>query len=175
MIKNGENGFGRAVSRILSAPNCFEGENHLSQQPYPGPGWLPNREASRFEVPYLALHPMGFSVPRRLRFARWALTPPFHPYPAVAGRAVSSLWHCPSNGLVTILPRVSRDRVGVTRHRALWCSDFPPPACAGSDPPPSQNRHKLARPGAGHNVIKPIPAVDFEARFASVCGLNCRV
>jgi len=23
---------------------------------------------------------MGFSVPRRLRFARWALTPPFHPY-----------------------------------------------------------------------------------------------
>ena len=24
---------------------------------------------------------MGFSVPRRLRFARWSLTPPFHPYP----------------------------------------------------------------------------------------------
>lgn len=23
---------------------------------------------------------MGFSVPRCLRFARWALTPPFHPY-----------------------------------------------------------------------------------------------
>ena len=23
---------------------------------------------------------MGFSVPRRLRFARWSLTPPFHPY-----------------------------------------------------------------------------------------------
>jgi hypothetical protein len=83
------------------------GENHLSQQPYPGPGWLPNREASRFEVPYLALHPMGFSVPRRLRFARWALTPPFHPYPAVAGWAVSSLWHFPSSGLPTVLPRVS--------------------------------------------------------------------
>jgi len=31
-------------------------------------------------VPYLALHPMGFSVPRRLLFERWALTPPFHPY-----------------------------------------------------------------------------------------------
>jgi len=28
----------------------------------------------------LALHPMGFAVPRRLRFERWSLTPPFHPY-----------------------------------------------------------------------------------------------
>ena len=42
-------------------------------------------------------------------------------------------------------PRVSRDEVGVTRHRALWCSDFPPPIprCGtGSDSPPFQNRHK---------------------------------
>src|SRR5438094_3519886 len=35
-------------------------------------------------VPYLALHPMGFSVPPRLRLERWALTPPFHPYPALS-------------------------------------------------------------------------------------------
>jgi hypothetical protein len=35
--------------------------------------------AGRSRIPYLALHPMGFSVPRRLRFARWSLTPPFHP------------------------------------------------------------------------------------------------
>ena len=28
----------------------------------------------------MALHPMGFSVPRRLLAGRWALTPPFHPY-----------------------------------------------------------------------------------------------
>ncbi len=35
--------------------------------------------AGRSGIPYLALHPMGFSVPRRLRFARWSLTPPFHP------------------------------------------------------------------------------------------------
>ena len=32
-------------------------------------------------VSYLALHPMGFSVPRRLRFARCALTAPFHHHP----------------------------------------------------------------------------------------------
>jgi hypothetical protein len=35
--------------------------------------------AGRSGIPYLALHPMGFSVPRRLRFARCALTAPFHP------------------------------------------------------------------------------------------------
>lgn len=33
-------------------------------------------------------------MPRRLRFGRWALTPPFHPYPGLATVAVCSLWHC---------------------------------------------------------------------------------
>ena len=80
----------------------------MSQQPYPEPGGFPRLGASRPGVPYLALHPMGFSVPRRLRFARCALTAPFHPYRTVAGPAVSSLWHCPSNGLPAVLPRVSQ-------------------------------------------------------------------
>ena len=31
----------------------------------------------------------------------------------------------------------------VTRHRALWCSDFPPPALTtGSDPPPDRNQKR---------------------------------
>ena len=30
---------------------------------------------------YLALHHAGFSVPRVSPHERWALTPPFHPYP----------------------------------------------------------------------------------------------
>src|SRR5262245_43470933 len=83
---------------------------------------------------------MGFSVPRRLLAERWALTPPFHPYRCT---------HSPSGGLFsvalsvkrpfrTFCPRVSRFRV--TRHRALRSSDFPPPACAGSDSPPFQNQ-----------------------------------
>jgi len=56
----------------------------LSQQPVPGTS-PPESEggAGRSRVPYLALHPMGFSVPPRLRLERWALTPPFHPYPAL--------------------------------------------------------------------------------------------
>ena len=37
------------------------------------------------------------------------------------------------------LPRVSPE-TGVTRHPALWCSDFPPPPRGGSDSPPFRNR-----------------------------------
>ena len=52
----------------------------MSQQPVPGTRSPESEaEASRFKVPYLALHPMGFSVPLSLRAGRWALTPPFHP------------------------------------------------------------------------------------------------
>jgi len=29
---------------------------------------------------YLALHQLGFTMPRLLPVLRWALTPPFHPY-----------------------------------------------------------------------------------------------
>jgi len=38
---------------------------------------------------------------------------------------------------------ISIKQTWVTWHRALWCSDFPPPACARSDSPPSQNHHYL--------------------------------
>ena len=57
----------------------------MSQQPIPGTRSLSRTAAGHCRVPYLALHPMGFSVPPRLRLERWALTPPFHPYPALSG------------------------------------------------------------------------------------------
>ena len=50
---------------------------------------------------------------------RWALTPPFHPYPC--GRLFS----------VTLLRPYGRQVVSLDG--ALCCSDFPPPAEAGSD------------------------------------------
>src|SRR5213592_1188288 len=37
---------------------------------------------------YLALLRPGVAVPRLLPDARWALTPPFHPYPLDQGRSV---------------------------------------------------------------------------------------
>ena len=58
------------------------GENHLSQQPVPETRFaFAEPGAGRSGVSYLALHPMGFSVPPRLRLERCALTAPFHPYP----------------------------------------------------------------------------------------------
>jgi len=64
--------------------------------------------AGRSGVSYLALHPMGFSVPRRLRFARCALTAPFHHHRRFAPAAVYFLWHCPSENPSTFRPRVSQ-------------------------------------------------------------------
>ena len=45
------------------------GENHLSERPIPGtrpPKHFGGPGAGRSVVPYLALRPMGFSVPLRL-------------------------------------------------------------------------------------------------------------
>src|SRR5690606_12898002 len=43
--------------------------------------------------PYSVLLPMGFTLPHLLTVERWALTPPFHPYPA--NEAVCFLRHYP--------------------------------------------------------------------------------
>src|SRR5258708_14339942 len=110
-------------------PEVIGGENHLSQQPVPGT-LPPEREvgAGRSVVPYLALHPMGFSVPPGSRPERWALTPPFHPYhrPCKHGRgglfSVALSVGTPHGVASPVYPRPAR----VTRHRALWRSDVPP-------------------------------------------------
>ena len=51
---------------------------------------------------YLALLRLGVTLPRLLPTARWALTPPFHPYPK--NRAVCFLWPCPSSFDAQALP-----------------------------------------------------------------------
>ncbi len=145
--------FGRAVSRFLSAFLRTERIICLSSQ-YPKP--VPRTEpgAGNSSVSYLALHPMGFSVPPRLLLERWAFTPPFHPYRRLAPTAVYFLWHYPSKGFKPS-PACIPGQTGVTRHRALRSSDFPPPACAGSDPPPFQNHphpttHKPSKQAAAY-------------------------
>ena len=137
------------------------GENHLSQQPYPEPGEFPRLGASRPGVPYLALHPMGFSVPRRLRFARCALTAPFHPYPplllAELRRAVCFLWHCPSSCLSATLPRVSQPNKPGLRGIALYgVRTFLPP-----------------RISSGEAILRPPKTSDILMRLMS--GLNSAI
>src|SRR5580693_7377225 len=78
---------------------------------------------------YAALLPMGFALPPALPRARWALTPPFHPYRQVAVASGGGLF---SVALSSALPLP-----GVTRHRALRSSDFPPDANCSPDDHPS--------------------------------------
>ena len=130
---DGKGSLGRAVSRILSARTAEtgRGENHLSEQPVPGtPPAEAGDEAGRFVVPYLALLPMGFSVPRRLLFERWALTPPFHPYlePAYAGPRRYILCGTIRQRALKRAARMYSRSLGITWRRALRCSDFPLPA-----------------------------------------------
>ena len=76
----------------------------------------------------------------------------FSPLPCPCGRgglfsvALSVERLAPPSRVYLRLDAWRRDEV--TRHRALWCSDFPPPALtAGSGPPPDRNRGEYKRVG----------------------------
>ena len=150
--------FGKAVSRILSAqpfgkPACWSRfdkglrrESFVSAAGTRNPFRRAKRGAGSSEVPYLALHPMGFSVPHGLRRERWSLTPPFHPYPGPCKHEPGRYILCGTvrqDASRHHFPHISRNSwLQVTRHRALRCSDFPPlPSRPGrSDSPLSQNQ-----------------------------------
>jgi len=101
-------GFGRAVSRFLSAP-CG-GENHLSQRPIPGIRPLSRRWSGPLRgFPIWSCTRRGF--PCRVACAsRGALLPHLFTITARtrAREAVCFLWHCPSEPLTEFRPRVSQ-------------------------------------------------------------------
>ena len=135
--------FWRVVSRILSDPGHPERGSHLSQRSIPGTDPLARDGAGSSTVPYLILLPGRVSMPRGLHPGRWALTPPFHPYPGPCGP-----WRYFLCGTVcrrrlgptppACIPGLSS---GVTRPRALWSSDFTPPGFPrGATPHPPEPR-----------------------------------
>src|SRR5690606_6583386 len=73
--------------------------------------------------PYLALLQVGFSMPPPSPGARWALTPPFHPY-----RRLGFLR--PGVGIFSVALSVVRpspvERLAVSQYPALRSPDFPP-------------------------------------------------
>ncbi len=73
----GVNGLGRAVSRVLFVPFGTRRSFVSAADTRDPPAFAGMDGPSR--VPYLALLPMRFSVPRISQCGRWALTPPFHP------------------------------------------------------------------------------------------------
>ena len=96
---------------------------------YPAPACRSRLGTGRSKAPYLALLPGRFSMPRRLRAGRWALTPPFHPChsPCEPWRYLLCGTVCRGE-LWPAAPACIPGRAGVTRPRALWSSDFPPVA-----------------------------------------------
>jgi hypothetical protein len=63
--------------------------------------------------PYSVLLPAGFAMPLALPLARWALTPPFHPYRAAAQRALAGGSISVALSLGSPPPAVSRRRFSV--------------------------------------------------------------
>src|SRR5919109_567799 len=97
---------------------------------------------------YLALLRLGVAVPPLLPAARWALTPPFHPYRPTPSRG-------PDGGLLSVALSVAFRRPGVTWQSALWSSDFPRITLAGA-PRPSRSASVLniaGTAGKGQSAI----------------------
>src|SRR5512143_281720 len=71
----------------------------------------------------------GLPCHRPLPAVRWALTPPFHPYPSLALGAVSFLWPCPSpcgaQALPGSLPVGARTFLGTPKAPATTALDPP--------------------------------------------------
>ena len=110
-----------------------------------------NGRAARPEFPpvhCLTLLPMRLAVPPALLPARWALTPPFHPYPTTHHPKtveISTVFGWCVVGRFTFCCAVcfvwpgGQTNPGVTRHRTLRSPDFPP----GPSPP---KRLRTGRP-----------------------------
>lgn len=93
----------------MSPPASCNPPGRLIRKPIAGP-CEPTRR------PYSVLLPMGFTVPSALLPTRWALTPPFHPYPVIP--AVSSLQrYGRRGGLLSVALSLGSPPPGVTRHR----------------------------------------------------------
>ena len=84
------------------------------------------------------LAPRGVWPASGSRRSRWALTPPFHPYPDKSGRYVS------------VPLSVGSPRLGVTQRAARWSSDLPPSAEAESGHPAYWATLSIAFPAAAH-------------------------
>jgi len=144
--------FGRAVSRILSSLLRAERIICLSSQ-YPGPVPRCGTCSGPLRGPLFGLAPDGVFRASALALGAVGSYSTFSPLPRRSG-AVCFLWHCPSASLSTLPPACIPSRLSgtVTRHRALWCSDFPPlPTLSRdrSDSPPFQNRYEYSSQSGG--------------------------
>lgn len=103
----------------------------------PGPLATHSQRDEQSLGPYLALLRRGFGLPRPSPAARWALTPPFHPYPNPFGLRPAVRVFGPSSRpgkqagrsvLCATFPGCAFEAhpVAVSNPPALWSPDFPP-------------------------------------------------
>lgn len=144
-----------------------------SRQPGPLGAKLPCRPPlpGAARDPYSALLPVGLAVPVLLPVPRWALTPPFHPYPAGAGRfhfcgafrrvAPPGRYPAPSlHGVRTFLgPPTTRWTRGYGRSRS---SGHP----RGSADRQSRERRQSRSYSAACAVPRPVPRLEPRRRSA---------
>ena len=133
---------GRAVSRILSTRVALRRGSFICCDL--------TRSLNRFRFGggppralYLALHPMGFAVPPRLRSARWALTPPFHPYPGRSRGGIFSVALSVNPPSRVGRPSVSPAEPGLRGIVSCGVRTFLS-QLNGSDPPPFQGAKRIS-------------------------------
>jgi hypothetical protein len=97
--------------------------------------------------PYSVLLLAGLAMPSLSPGTRWALTPPFHPYPASPRlrRAVCFLWRYPWG----------RPRRALPAAMSSWSPDFPRPPCGSRDRPAVWSVRKVRVRGAGVKFTLP--------------------
>jgi hypothetical protein len=135
----------------------------LSKRPIPGTRHARAQHgAGRSMVPYLALHPMGFSVPPRLLLERWALTPPFHPYldqRCRRSRRFQFLRHFPSERLAALPPACipgSGQGYAASRPVVFGLSSPGLSLPAEGDPPPFPTREEPIPPPSPWQAQPPL-------------------
>ncbi len=117
--------------------------------------------------PYSVLLPVGFTMPPLLPAPRWALTPPFHPYPAThAAHARVARYvepHGRRGGLISVALSLGSPPPDVIRHRLSVEPGLSSPAAF---------RHvtgAAARPADGPSVGEAGPLVNRNAASSSAC------
>jgi len=148
----------KSGERIICLSSQYPGPVSLSRNLERAAPGSPIWPCTRWGLPCLVAYaPSGGLLPHH-----FTLTDVSHETPAVY-----SLLHCPSGRLTASPPACIsksaflRRQLRVTRHRALWCSDFPPP------PNCFEGKRSSALPKPAQRILQN-PVADKRAQSAIV-------
>ncbi|SCD23690.1 hypothetical protein BR141012304_11271 [Brucella inopinata] len=124
--------------------------------------------------PYSVLLPMGFTVPPALLPARWALTPPFHPYPVIP--AVCPKRYGRRGGLLSVALSLGSPPPGVTRHRVSMEPGLSSPAAfrhmTGAAARPTDSAHIATIPRQRNRLCEKIAIEIRKAGSKTAAGFS---